>query len=500
MPFWAPNPKAHRSPMKVARAARPSTTSIVRPMQPYDGPINEESPAVSQSDTSDDEECEGCPRERVVSNSSGSKDFCVRNMKLAAFGRREIELAEHELPGLMALRRKVKAEKPLRGARVVACVHLVAQYAVLIETLIDLGAEIRACACNVMSTQNEIASALAEAGVPVFAWRGQTEVDFWWCIDKVVCGDGWQPNMILDDGGDLTHWLAKKYPSILKECRGIVEESVTGAHRLHQIAKAGRLPIPAINLNECVTKSKFDNLYTTRESVIESLKRTTDMMIGGKQALVCGYGDVGKSCCKSLQTMGAHVTVSEVDPICALQACMDGFKIVKVSEVIRTIDLVITATGNKRVITRENMDRMKSGAVLCNMGHSDNEIDVASLKTPELIWERVRSQVDYVNWPDGRRLVLLAEGRVLNQNCSSLPSFVLSITCAAEVVALIELYSAPAGKYKNEVYLLPKRLDEFVALLHLESFDARLTELTDEQVRYMGLQRTGPFKSANYRY
>ncbi|XP_055333763.1 S-adenosylhomocysteine hydrolase-like protein 1 [Paramacrobiotus metropolitanus] len=487
------NPKSHRSPMKVAR---PSSATPKRKV--YDDYIDD-SLTGSFTDT-DDEESDTSPRDKLQTNSRGGNDFCVRSMKLAAFGRREIELAELEMPGLLILRRKSRSEQPLKEARIMVCTHLVAQYAVLMETLIDLGADIRCCACNVVSTQNEVAAALAEAGIPIFGWRGQTEGDFWWCIDKCVAADGWMPNMILDDGGDLTHWLVKKYPGVLKECRGIVEESITGVHRLHQLVKAGKLPCPAINLTECITKSKFDNMFSCRESVVESLKRTTDMMIGGKQVLICGYGEVGKACCRSLQSMGAHVVVSEIDPICALQACMDGFKVVKVPEVIKVIDLVITATGNKRVITREHMDRMKSGAVLCNMGHSDNEIDVSSLKTPELIWEHVRSSVDYVTWPDGRRLVLLAEGRVLNQNCSSLPSIVLSITCAAQIIALIELYNAAPGKYRNDVYLLPKKMDEYVALLHLDGFDAHLTELTDEQARYIGILKSGPFKSANYRY
>ncbi|GAU91807.1 hypothetical protein RvY_03996 [Ramazzottius varieornatus] len=488
--------KTHRERGAV-RIARPSISVPRR--RPHDDGM-EDSLTASGSDTSEDDESDTSPRDHPQANSVGFADFCVRNMKMAAFGRREIELAEQELPGLMALRKKLRAEKSLRQAKIVACLHLVAQNAVLLETLMEGGAEVRCCACNVISTQNEVASALAEASIPVFAWRGQSEEDFWWSIDRCINATDWKPNLILDDGGDVIHWMAKRYPDALQGIRGIVEESATGVHRLHQLTKVGRLPAPAINLNESITKSIFDNLLTTRESIVESLKRTTDMMIAGKQVLVCGYGDVGKACCKSLQTMGAHVVVAEIDPICALQACMEGLKVVKVGEVIKTVDLVVTATGNKRVITREHLDRMKRSTVLCNMGHSDNEIDIASLRTAELVWERVRPQVDYIFWPDGRHLVLLAEGRVVNQNCSSLPSLVLSITATAQGLALIELYTAPAGKYKTEVYLLPKKLDEYVALLHLEPFDAHLSELTDEQCRYMGLSKMGPFKAGNYRY
>uniref|UniRef100_D3ZWL6 Adenosylhomocysteinase-like 2 n=1 Tax=Rattus norvegicus TaxID=10116 RepID=D3ZWL6_RAT len=416
------------------------------------------SSAASYTDSSDDETS---PRDKQQKNSKGSSDFCVKNIKQAEFGRREIEIAEQEMPALMALRKRAQGEKPLAGAKIVGCTHITAQTAVLMETLGALGAQCRWAACNIYSTLNEVAAALAESGFPVFAWKGESEDDFWWCIDRCVNVEGWQPNMILDDGGDLTHWIYKKYPNMFKKIKGIVEESVTGVHRL---------------------------------------KRTTDMMFGGKQVVVCGYGEVGKGCCAALKAMGSVVYVTEIDPICALQACMDGFRLVKLNEVIRQVDIVITCTGNKNVVTREHLDRMKNSCIVCNMGHSNTEIDVASLRTPELTWERVRSQVDHVIWPDGKRIVLLAEGRLLNLSCSTVPTFVLSITATTQALALIELYNAPEGRYKQDVYLLPKKMDEYVASLHLPTFDAHLTELTDEQAKYLGLNKNGPFKPNYYRY
>uniref|UniRef100_A0A2R8N287 Adenosylhomocysteinase like 2 n=1 Tax=Callithrix jacchus TaxID=9483 RepID=A0A2R8N287_CALJA len=416
------------------------------------------SSAASYTDSSDDETS---PRDKQQKNSKGSSDFCVKNIKQAEFGRREIEIAEQEMPALMALRKRAQGEKPLAGAKIVGCTHITAQTAVLMETLGALGAQCRWAACNIYSTLNEVAAALAESGFPVFAWKGESEDDFWWCIDRCVNVEGWQPNMILDDGGDLTHWIYKKYPNMFKKIKGIVEESVTGVHRL---------------------------------------KRTTDMMFGGKQVVVCGYGEVGKGCCAALKAMGSIVYVTEIDPICALQACMDGFRLVKLNEVIRQVDIVITCTGNKNVVTREHLDRMKNSCIVCNMGHSNTEIDVASLRTPELTWERVRSQVDHVIWPDGKRIVLLAEGRLLNLSCSTVPTFVLSITATTQALALIELYNAPEGRYKQDVYLLPKKMDEYVASLHLPTFDAHLTELTDEQAKYLGLNKNGPFKPNYYRY
>uniref|UniRef100_A0A8C3V8A7 Adenosylhomocysteinase n=1 Tax=Catharus ustulatus TaxID=91951 RepID=A0A8C3V8A7_CATUS len=452
--------------------------------------------AASYTDSSDDETS---PRDKQQKNSKGSSDFCVKNIKQAEFGRREIEIAEQEMPALMALRKRAQGEKPLAGAKIVGCTHITAQTAVLMETLGALGAQCRWAACNIYSTLNEVAAALAESGFPVFAWKGESEDDFWWCIDRCVNVEGWQPNMILDDGGDLTHWIYKKYPNMFKKIKGIVEESVTGVHRLYQLSKAGKLCVPAMNVNDSVTKQKFDNLYCCRESILDGLKRTTDMMFGGKQVVVCGYGEVGKGCCAALKAMGSIVYVTEIDPICALQACMDGFRLVKLNEVIRQVDIVITCTGNKNVVTREHLDRMKNSCIVCNMGHSNTEIDVASLRTPELTWERVRSQVDHVIWPDGKRIVLLAEGRLLNLSCSTVPTFVLSITATTQALALIELYNAPEGRYKQDVYLLPKKMDEYVASLHLPTFDAHLTELTDEQAKYLGLNKNGPFKPNYYR-
>ncbi|XP_030856429.1 S-adenosylhomocysteine hydrolase-like protein 1 isoform X2 [Strongylocentrotus purpuratus] len=453
----------------------------------------------SYSSYSEDED-EVSPRQKEQKNSKGSSDFCVKNIKKAAFGRREIQIAEQEMPGLMLLRSKVASEKPLKGAKIIGCTHITAQAAVLIETLSALGASIRWSACNIYSTQNEVAAALAEAGFPVFAWRGETEEDFWWCIEKCILADGWQPNMILDDGGDATHRMLKKCPETFKLVKGIVEESVTGVHRLYQLSKSGKLSIPAMNVNDSVTKVKFDNLYCCRESILDALKRTTDTMFGGKQVVVCGYGEVGKGCCAALKGLGSIVSVTEIDPICALQAAMDGFRVVRLEEVLKNVDILITCTGNKNVVQRHHLDRLKNACIVCNMGHSNTEIDVESLRTPELVWERVRHQVDHVIWPDGKRILLLAEGRLVNLSCSTVPSFVVSITACTQGLALIELFNAPQGRYKQDVYLLPKKLDEYVATLHLPSFDAHLTELSDDQAGYLGLNKTGPFKPNYYRY
>ncbi|XP_057367762.1 adenosylhomocysteinase-like 1 isoform X2 [Daphnia carinata] len=454
--------------------------------------------SASYTGSSSDEE-EISPREKAQQTSKGMTDFCVRNINQAAYGRKEIDIAEQEMPGIMALRRRASEDRPLKGAKIVGCTHINAQTAVLIETLTELGAQVRWSACNIYSTQNEVAAALAEAGFSIFAWRGESEEDFWWCIDRCVTAENWQPNMILDDGGDATHLILKKYPAMFKMIKGIVEESVTGVHRLYQLSKTNKLTVPAMNVNDSVTKTKFDNLYSCKESIIDSLKRATDMMFGGKQVVVCGYGEVGKGCSQALKALGSVVYVTEIDPICALQACMDGFRVLKLSEVIRNVDLLITATGNKNVLTREYMDKMKSGAIVCNMGHSNTEIDVNSLRTPDLTWEKVRSQVDHVIWPDGKKIILLAEGRLVNLSCSSVSSFVVSITAATQALALIELFNAPSGRYKADVYLLPKKMDEYVASLHLPTFDAHLTELSDEQAKYMGLNKTGPFKPNYYR-
>jgi len=455
----------------------------------------------SYSSGSSSEGEEESPREKKQTNSKGSMDFCVKNIDQHLLGRREIEIAEQEMPGLMSLRRRASGDKPLRGARIVGCTHVTAQVAVLVETLHSLGAKVRWAACNIYSTQNEIAAALAEAGFPIFAWKGETEDDFWWCIDKCINATEWEPNLILDDGGDATHWMIKKYPDKFDKCQGIVEESVTGVHRLYQLSKQNKLTVPAINVNDSVTKTKFDNLYSCRESLLDALKRTTDIMFGGKSAVVCGYGEVGKGCCQALKGLGCVVHVCEVDPICALQACMEGFRVVRLNEIIRNIDILITATGNKNVVTREHLDKLKNGCVVANMGHSNTEIDVASLRTPDIVWERVRSQVDHVIWKsDKKRIILLAEGRLVNLSCSSIPSFVVSITATTQALALIELFNAPPGRYKQDVYLLPKKMDEYVASLHLPSFDAHLTELTEDQAKYMGVNKSGPFKPNYYRY
>lgn len=458
------------------------------------------SSASGYTESSSDEEDTVSPRDKKQRSSRNFGDFCVRDISECVFGRKEVEIAEQEMPGLMALRKRAVDDKPLKGARIIACTHITAQTAVLIETLVALGATVRWAACNIFSTQNEVAAAVAEAGIPVYGWKRESEEDFWWCIDRCISCENWQPNMILDDGGDATHLLLKKYPAAFSNIKGIVEESVTGVHRLYQLSQAGKLTVPAMNVNDSVTKTKFDNLYRCRESILDALKRATDTMFGGKQVVVCGYGEVGKGCCSALKGMGSIVYVTEIDPICALQACMDGFKVTKLSDVLKNVDIVITATGNKNVVTRKDMDLMKSGCIVCNMGHSNTEIDVTGLRTPDLNWEKVRSQVDHITWPDGKKLVLLAEGRLVNLSCSSIPSFIVSITAATQALALIELYNAPAGRYKSDVYLLPKKMDEYVASLHLPTFDAHLTELSDEQAAYLGLNKAGPFKPNYYRY
>ncbi|XP_076877752.1 adenosylhomocysteinase like 2a isoform X2 [Brachyhypopomus gauderio] len=455
----------------------------------------------SSADSSSSESSEGrtSPRYMEQTNSKGGKDFCIKNIRQAAFGRREIEMAEQEMPALMTLRRVAEGEMPLAGAQIVGCTHITAHMAVLMETLSVLGATCRWAACNIYSIQNEVAAALAEGGVPVFAWKEESEDDYFWCIDNCVNVEGWEPNMILDDGGDMTHWICKKYPHLLKNIKGIVEESVSGIHRLYQLYKTGRLCGPAINVNESVIKQKFDNFYCCKESVLDALKRTTDVILAGKQVVVCGYGEVGKGCCAALKGMRAIVCVTEVDPICALQACMDGCRVVKLDEIISTVDVIVTCTGNKNVVLREHMELVKNGCIVCNMGHSNTEIDVASLTTPELTWRHVRAHVDHVVWPDGKTVVLLAEGRLLNLSCSTVPVYVLSITATTQALALIELFNAPEGRYKQDIYLYPKKMDEYVSVLHLHSFDAHLTELTDEQAKYMAISKNGPFKPSYYR-
>ncbi len=426
-------------------------------------------------------------------------DYKVADIGLAEWGRKEIAMAEHEMPGLMALREEQGPQRPLAGARIVGCLHMTIQTAVLIETLIELGAEVRWSSCNIFSTQDHAAAAMAARGVPVFAWKGETEEEFWWCIDQSIFGPrGWRPNLLLDDGGDLTKVMHEKYPELLDEVRGLSEETTTGVHRLYEMMKAGTLKVPAINVNDSVTKSKFDNLYGCRESLVDGIKRATDVMIAGKIAVICGYGDVGKGCAQSLRALGASVWVTEIDPICALQAAMEGYRVVTMEEAAPLGDIFVTATGNVGVIRREHLERMKNEAIVCNIGHFDSEIDIAALR--EYRWENVKPQVDHVIFPDGKRIVILAEGRLVNLGCATgHPSFVMSNSFTNQALAQIELWQNPRN-YGNQVYTLPKHLDERVARLHLRKLGAHLTELTPEQAAYIGVPVEGPYKPEHYRY
>ena len=426
-------------------------------------------------------------------------DYKVADISLAEWGRKEIKIAETEMPGLMALREEYAGEKPLAGARIAGCLHMTIQTAVLIETLVALGAEVRWSSCNIFSTQDHAAAAIAATGIPVFAWKGETEEEFWWCIDQTIFGsNGWRPNMILDDGGDLTAVMHEKYPELLEDVRGLSEETTTGVHRLYEMEQAGQLKVPAINVNDSVTKSKFDNLYGCRESLIDGIKRATDVMIAGKICVVCGYGDVGKGCAQALRGMGATVWVTEIDPICALQAAMEGYRVVTMEEAAPVGDIFVTATGNIHVITHDHMQAMKNEAIVCNIGHFDNEIDVASLR--QYPWENIKPQVDHVIFPDGKRIILLAEGRLVNLGCATgHPSFVMSASFTNQVIAQIELWNHH-DRYENKVYVLPKHLDEKVARLHLGKLGARLTELTREQADYLGIPVEGPYKPEHYRY
>jgi len=427
------------------------------------------------------------------------QDHKVADISLAEWGRKEISIAETEMPGLMALREEYGAQKPLAGVRLTGCLHMTIQTAVLIETLRDLGADIRWSSCNIFSTQDHAAAAIAASGVPVFAWKGESEEEYWWCVEQTIDGpDGWQPNMILDDGGDLTQLLHDKYPQLMKNIKGLSEETTTGVKRLYDMQKDGSLLCPAFNVNDSVTKSKFDNLYGCRESLVDGIKRATDVMIAGKIAIVCGYGDVGKGCAQSLRGLGATVLITEIDPICALQAAMEGYRVVKFDEVCDQADIVVTATGNYHVVTGPQMERMKDQAIVCNIGHFDNEIDVAYLHKFE--WENIKPQVDHILFPDGKRIILLAEGRLVNLGCATgHPSFVMSSSFTNQVLAQIELWQN-GEKYDNEVYVLPKHLDEKVARLHLGRIGADLTELSDEQADYIGVSKQGPFKPKHYRY
>ncbi len=426
-------------------------------------------------------------------------DYKVADMSLADWGRKEITIAETEMPGLMALREEFGESKPLAGARIAGCLHMTIQTAVLIETLTALGAEVRWSSCNIFSTQDQAAAAIAATGVPVFAWKGETEEEFNWCIEQTIEGpDGWKPNLILDDGGDLTVMVHDHFPELLDDIRGLSEETTTGVHRLYEMAKKGTLKVPAINVNDSVTKSKFDNLYGCRESLVDGIKRATDVMVAGKVAVVGGFGDVGKGSAASLRTQGARVLVTEIDPICALQAAMEGYEVTTMEEAASIGDIFVTTTGNKDIITIDHMRDMKDRAIVCNIGHFDSEIQIAALRNYP--WHNVKDQVDEVEFPDGKRLIILAEGRLVNLGCATgHPSFVMSASFTNQVLAQIELWENSAN-YENKVYVLPKALDEKVAMLHLAKLGVKLTKLTQEQADYIDVPVEGPFKQDHYRY
>ena len=426
-------------------------------------------------------------------------DYKVKDIGLAAWGRKEIDITHSEMPGLMALLEEYKNQKPLAGARIAGCIHMTIQTAALIETLAKLGAEVRWCSCNIFSTQDHAAAAIAAMDIPVFAWKGETEEEYWWCIEQVLFGaKDWRPNLLVDDGGDMTQVIHTKFPELLTEIRGVSEETTTGVHRLYEMMSNSTLKIPAINVNDSVTKSKFDNLYGCRESLVDGIKRATGVMIAGKTAVVLGYGDVGKGCVQSFKGLGANISVTEIDPICALQAAMEGYRVVTMDEVANSGDIFVTATGNTKVITHEHMLKMKDLAIVCNIGHFDSEIDIDSIRKYK--WENIKPQVDVVHFPDGKRLIVLAEGRLVNLGCAAgHPSFVMSSSFTNQVLAQIELWQNK-NKYENKVYCLPKILDEKVASLHLAKVDAHLTKLTEEQAKYLNVNIAGPFKMENYRY
>ena len=428
-----------------------------------------------------------------------STDYKVADVSLADWGRREIAIAETEMPGLMALRDEFGAAKPLAGARIVGCLHMTIQTAVLIETLIHLGATLRWSSCNIFSTQDHAAAAIAAAGIPVFAWKGETEEEYEWCIEQTLRGpEGWTPNMVLDDGGDTTKILHDQHPDLLRHVRGISEETTTGVNRLYEMMREGALKAPAINVNDSVTKSKFDNLYGCRESLVDGIKRATDVMLAGKLAVVCGFGNVGKGSAASLRSQGARVLVTEIDPICALQAAMEGYQVTTMDDAASQGDIFVTATGNIDVITIDHMRQMKDRAIVCNIGHFDSEIQIEALRNYP--WEEVKPQVDEVVFPDGRRLIVLAKGRLVNLGCATgHPSFVMSASFTNQVLAQIELWTNH-GTYENKVYVLPKHLDEKVAALHLDKLGVKLTKLSSAQAGYLGLDRAGPFKPEHYRY
>ena len=430
---------------------------------------------------------------------SDFNDYKIADISLAEWGRKEIEIAETEMPGLMTLRDEYADNKPLKEAKIVGCLHMTIQTAVLIETLISLGAEVRWSSCNIFSTQDHAAAAIAKNNIPVFAWKGETEEEFWDCIEKTITGPGnWKPNLILDDGGDLTKLMHEKYPEMLKNIKGLSEETTTGVHRLYEMEKNNTLLVPAINVNDSVTKSKFDNLYGCRESLVDGIRRATDVMMSGKVAVVAGYGDVGKGSAASLRNAGARVLVTEIDPICALQASMEGYEVVTMDNASKNGDIFVTATGNCDVINLDHMRNMKDRAIVCNIGHFDSEIEIASLKNYK--WEEIKPQVDQVTFPDGKKIIVLAEGRLVNLGCATgHPSFVMSASFTNQVLAQIELWQNYKN-YENKVYTLPKELDEKVAYLHLNKVGAQLTKLNNKQAEYLGLNVNGPFKPDHYRY
>jgi len=426
-------------------------------------------------------------------------DYKVADIGLADWGRKEITMAEHEMPGLMAIRQEYAGQKPLSGARIAGSLHMTIQTAVLIETLVELGASVRWSSCNIFSTQDHAAAAIAAAGIPVFAWKGETEQEYWWCIEQTVSGpDGWRPNLLLDDGHDLTHYVHEHRPDLLRDIRGVSEETTTGIHKLMERVAAGTLAIPAINVNDSVTKSKFDNLYGCRESLVDAIKRATDVMIAGKIAVVAGYGDVGKGSAQALRALSAQVWVTEIDPICALQAAMEGFRVVDMDQACREADIFVTATGNINVITAQHMLQMKHNAIVCNIGHFDSEIDIAGIQDAH--WDEIKPLVDQVTLSNGRKIIILAKGRLVNLGCATgHPSYVMSNSFTNQVLAQIDLWQN--GKtYQPGVYLLPKHLDEKVARLHLAQLGAQLTQLTPEQAAYIGVDSNGPFKPNTYRY
>jgi adenosylhomocysteinase len=428
-----------------------------------------------------------------------AEDFKVKDINQADFGRKEISLAETEMPGLMALRKEYKGKNPLKGAKILGCLHMTIQTAVLIETLIELGAEVRWSSCNIFSTQDHAAAAIAKAGIPVFAWKGETEEEYWWCVKQTIEGNkDWKPNMILDDGGDLTALMHKDYKGLMKDIKGVSEETTTGVLALKKMEQSRELLIPAINVNDSVTKSKFDNLYGCRESLVDGIKRATDVMMAGKVAIVAGFGDVGKGSAASLRQAGARVMVTETDPICALQAAMEGYEVVTMEDAIKNADIVVTATGNKDIVTADHMRDMKDRAILCNIGHFDNEIQVEALKNYK--WDEIKPQVHEIELPSKKRIILLAEGRLVNLGCATgHPSFVMSASFTNQVIAQIELWNN-SNKYEKKVYVLPKHLDEKVAMLHLEKVGAKLTKMSKEQADYISVKPSGPFKPDTYRY